>query len=417
MSEDLARKLHQAIKDNNLTAVDIILQNEAQRADASYTVDNKSALGTAAEGGSCAITELLIKHGCDINVGAAILKSPVFLAARCGHLDLVKLLVKSGANLSLRNAAGNTPFHEACLNGHLDIVKYLMSLPGCDVNDRTNGKETPLHMASLKGHLDIAKELIKAGADLFAVKGGVGPSAIHLATASDRADIIDLLINSGVDVDTAIQENDRTAIHIASISGSVKAAKILISHNCDVNKISIENDEMKSPLLKAVELNKTEIARLLIDAGADLDHGDHYGATPLIMATHFHNLELVYSLVQAGCNVNKKTKNGLTPFRIALQPYPNVWMMNLFIMAGAVVSDHNLSNLKEMSTQKSYFSAEDMLYLVTLARNPFSLKNCCRIAIRSVLKKPVCNSTGNLQLPSQLTDFLHLKELEESKVR
>ncbi|XP_060081039.1 ankyrin-3-like [Ylistrum balloti] len=411
MSEDLAKNLHQAIKDNNLKAVDLILQNEVQKEDPNFTVDHKSALGAAAEFGNCAIAELLIKQGCDINVGAAILKSPVFLAARCGHLDLVKFLIESGADISLRNAAGNTPFHEACLNGHLDIVQYLLGQPGCDVNDRTNGKETALHMASLKGHLDIAKELLRAGADMFAVKGGVGPSAIHLATASDSAEIVDLLIRSGVDVDTAIQGNDRTAIHIASISGSLKSAKVLISHNCDVNKISMENEEMKSPLLKAVELNKTEIAFLLMDAGADLDHGDHYGATPLIMATHHHFLDLVYLLVQAGCNVNKKTKNGLTPFRTALQPYPQVWMMTLLIVTGAVVSDSELSILKEMTTQKCYFSAGDMLNLVMLARNPLNLKNCCRIVIRSAIKKPVWASTSALPLPSTLIDFLHLEDL------
>ncbi|XP_033726815.1 putative ankyrin repeat protein RF_0381 [Pecten maximus] len=414
MSEDLVN-LHKAIKENNLKVVDGILQNEAQREDPNYTLDNKAALGTAAEVGHCEIGELLIKHGCDVNVGAAILKSPVFLAARCGHLEFVKLLIQHGANISLRNAAGNTPFHEACLNGHLEIVQYLLSQLGCDVNDRTNGKETPLHMASLNGHINIAKELLRAGADMSAVKGGVGPSAIHLATASDSSEIVELLINSGVDVDMTIKENDRTAIHIACISGSIKSAKVLISHKCDVNKISMENDEMKSPLLKAVELNKTELARLLIEAGADLNHGDHYGATPLIMATHFHNLDLVYMLVQAGCDVNKKTKNGLTPFKTALQPYPHVWMMTLFIVAGAVVSDHDVSMLKAMTTQKSYFSTEDMTGLIMLARNPSNLKNYCRNTIRSVIKKPVSAYTGTLSLPSILIDYLHLKELEGSK--
>lgn len=415
MSENLVYKLHTAIKEDNFTAVNKILQNDEQKDDPNYSLDNKAALGAAAEIGNCKIGELLIKYGCDINVGAWVLKSPVFLASRCGHLDFVKLLVSHGANTTLRNAAGNTPFHEACLNGHLDIVQYFLSRPDCDVNDRTNGKETPLHMASLKGHVNIAKELIRAGADMFAVKGGVGPSAIHLAAASDSEEIIKLLIESGVDVDTVIQGNDRTAIHIACISGSIKTVRILISHHCDVNKISTENDEMKSPLLKAVELKKTEIARLLIDAGADLNHADHYGATPLIKATHFHYLDLVYMLVQAGCDVNKRTKNGLSPFRVALQPYPNVWMMTLFIVTGAVISDHEFTMLEAMSAQKTDFSTEEMRSLQMLARNPTNLKNCCRNTIRSTIRKPVCSFARSLDLPSVLIDYLNLKEFEELK--
>jgi ankyrin repeat protein len=64
----------------------------------------------------------------------------------------------------------------------------------------------------------------------------------------------------------------------------------------------------------------TEIARMLIAAGASVDARDHGGFTALMSAAQQRDPERVHELLAAGANPNARDVEGRTPLLIALSP-------------------------------------------------------------------------------------------------
>jgi ankyrin repeat protein len=60
-----------------------------------------------------------------------------------------------------------------------------------------------------------------------------------------------------------------------------------------------------------------ESARLLLDAGADVNQTTEYGWTPLLTATNNRNYRLATSLMDRGADVNLANKGGWTPLYLA----------------------------------------------------------------------------------------------------
>lgn len=81
--------------------------------------------------------------------------------------------------------------------------------------------------------------------------------AIHLV---GRVEIVDLLIKNGADVNATDKVHGQTPLHYC------------IARSSNISNIS------------DVSLNRFEIAKLLVESGADQDISDHYGNTPLQMA-------------------------------------------------------------------------------------------------------------------------------------
>ena len=64
-----------------------------------------------------------------------------------------------------------------------------------------------------------------------------------------------------------------------------------------------------SPLMTAVTQGRTEIARMLIEKGANVNATVMFGVTPLIGAAMSDDAEMVQLLLGRGANVNAKSNN------------------------------------------------------------------------------------------------------------
>jgi ankyrin repeat protein len=79
-----------------------------------------------------------------------------------------------------------------------------------------------------------------------------------------------------------------------------------------------QDEDGFTPLHWAVRDRSVEIARMLIDAGADLDVQDTWGSdTPLHDAAFFGRVEIARMLIDAKANVNVQDKSGWTPLHMA----------------------------------------------------------------------------------------------------
>lgn len=79
------------------------------------------------------------------------------------------------------------------------------------------------------------------------------------------------------------------------------------------------DDRGQHPLHVAVIRNERIIARLLIEAGADLNERDNEGNTALHFAAAAHDPELVKVLLEGGAAINALDSHGNTPLHIAAQ--------------------------------------------------------------------------------------------------
>lgn len=171
---------------------------------------------------------------------------------------------------------------------------------------------TPLHWIAVDGNKKIAKFLIAKGADVNAVDID-GCTPLHCAVYSnhekDAEDGERLSMRMGY-VD--LGENGTTP-YWATVEGHTEIAKLLIASGADVNAV---NNEGETPLFLAASNNCKEIAKLLISNGADVNSVEGRGYTPLHWASAGGYTEIVKLLISNGANVNT-VGNADTPLSMA----------------------------------------------------------------------------------------------------
>jgi ankyrin repeat protein len=83
-----------------------------------------------------------------------------------------------------------------------------------------------------------------------------------------------------------------------------------------------------------------ELAKILIDAGADLNYQDKNGHTALMYCVYFDNINLLKLLIDNGANLNLKNTSGCTALYISGY-YKNLDIANILIQSGADVTIKN----------------------------------------------------------------------------
>lgn len=199
---------------------------------------------------------------------------------------------------------------------------------GEDVNEKVQGNY-PLNVAALFGPAELVGVLLDAEADIEKPgRGGLRP--LHNAAAMARSDIVALLIRKGAVVD-AKDRKGRTPLNYftAMAKSDIETVKLLLAAGADPNT---EDMDQWAPLNYAVRYSgNVELGRVLIAAGADINHRKDNGESPVGTATFHMNYEFAKMLVLAGADVNQVDNDGRTP----LSYVKDVAMRQLLIEAGA----------------------------------------------------------------------------------
>jgi len=107
-------------------------------------------------------------------------------------------------------------------------------------------------------------------------------------------------------------ETPKVDIHTAVLSNNTEAVKEHIKAGSDIN----EKDKFggSSPLISAAVFGKTEIAKMLIDAGADLNIQNNDGSTALVTAAFFCRPQIVKMLLEKGADKTLKNNYKQTAY-------------------------------------------------------------------------------------------------------
>jgi len=285
-----------------------------------------TALMAAAMNGHLEVVELLLSAKAKVDARSASRDTALMLAAREGRTEVVKALLRAKAKVNARRDGGDTALIFACQRLQLGVVEALIAA-GADVNIETKLYHLrPLSAACTDSHETWARR----------EKLPIDPSA--------RIEIVRRLLAAAAVVDFQ-DEYGRTPLTRASAAGFSDVVKALLAAGANVNE--------QSPLLYALGENRMDVARLLIEAKADvhavLDRGD----TTLMLAASRGQLDLVQTFLNAGVGVNAANKGNLTPLMYAAEA-GHIDVLNALLAAGA-----DVNALSSLGTTAAYLAAKD----------------------------------------------------------
>ncbi|HUK03032.1 MAG TPA: ankyrin repeat domain-containing protein [Steroidobacteraceae bacterium] len=210
----------------------------------------------------------------------------------------VKRLLRAGARVSEANDYGVTPMQLASVTGDATIIKLLLDA-GADPESTNAEGQTALMAVARTGNVEAAKLLLKHGAKVDAREQWGEQTALMWASARRHPQMMELLISHGADINarsawrnwerhvTAESRAKRTnaggltPLMFAARENCRACVEVLLKHHVDVDK---PDPDGFAPVTVAILNGHWDIAKRLIDAGADVNQWDMYGQGPLYAA-------------------------------------------------------------------------------------------------------------------------------------
>jgi len=308
-----------------------------------------SEVADAAMHGDRSALRSLLEKKADVNAAQVDGTTALHWAVRANDLEMTEMLLKAGASASAANQSGATPMLLAATNGNAAILERLLQA-GADPNAPvTETGDTALMMAARTGMVDAVRVLLDHGAKVNTKENWGGTTALMWAVSERHPEVVKLLVERGADVNaksnfvpSASGRGFEGTAPVAAKSGQtpeefasgwltplmfaareddLESARILVQAGADVNAVGADG---KGALALALFDGSYAVANLLIDSHADVNHADAQRFTPLFWAVDRRNMEtapnfpwmvttdplpLIKKLLDAGANPNALVNN------------------------------------------------------------------------------------------------------------
>jgi hypothetical protein len=191
--------------------------------------------------------------------------------------------ISTTGDAETRIADTGEPMGEQAFNalrdGRTNDIRKLLDA-GMAVDVRNADGETLLMRTATQGNLPIAKLLIARGANVNAVtpinkEGNGGLTAMHSAMRVDAVDVVEALYKAGADPN-AISNQVWTPMHYAAYRGATKSIRYLHQRGVPIDK-PFNGGRGSTPMMVAVQEDRLDTIRLLLELGADQKQKDRYG--------------------------------------------------------------------------------------------------------------------------------------------
>ncbi|KAG0181661.1 hypothetical protein DFQ29_007537 [Apophysomyces sp. BC1021] len=202
---------------------------------------------------------------------------------KCEHIDLSTIvhLLSVGESANVQYKDGNTVFMRAIKLGYFPLFRELLS-SSIDHLVRNKDMESPLLIACKKNVPEIVQTYIE-----------------HVESEQ-------------IDVNICDQQHN-TPLSVAAMYGNQDAVKILL--RCG----ALPDLESSTSLIKAVRRKHYEIAKMILQAGADVDRKDDEQLAPLHHAVNTDKHQLVQLLLESGADVHAINGKSQTALHLAIE--------------------------------------------------------------------------------------------------
>jgi uncharacterized protein len=314
---------------------------------------SNSPVADAAMNGDVATVRALVQQKADVNAVQTDGATAIQWAVYRDDLEMADVLIAAGANIKLANREGATPLYLASLHGSEPMIEKLLQAGG-DPNQLGPEGETPLMLVARTGNLDAIRLLLDHHADVNAKDKLRGTTALMWATEQSHPEAVKLLVEHGATVSAATNVDSRnsrnnlantvtqrlrssfgvlgqrTSAPPPAAAAPPKAQPPAAVNNVPPNQPNGEDEVVSffrrpakkdggglTPLVYAARENCMECARILVEAGADVNQRTFYGWTPLLVATQNRHYKLAEYFLEHGANPNTPNNGGWTPLYLA----------------------------------------------------------------------------------------------------
>ncbi len=287
------------------------------------TDDRQTALTVAARAGHAAVIPALLAAGADPNArvrgkyGETGI-TPLMLAAQAGHTEAARALLEGGASVHARtdlafgnseSMGGETALQATMSSDHFDpAMVALLVEAGAYPDARNEGEKTPLIIATVYEILPIIELLLAAGANPNSPYRDWGGQTL-LRAAADRENAVVYQLFRSAGAVPGPRDQLHEALNNAAARGITELVDALLADG-----IAIDTPcNGKTPLAAAVGGGQWELARRLIDLGADPNGGEPGHNRPLHEAAIGGNPQIVQLLLDRGADPKAEATPGWTP--------------------------------------------------------------------------------------------------------
>jgi len=334
---------------------------------ASTVVAAGSDVADAAKRGDKAAVRTLLAQKADVNARQPDGDTALHWAAWRDDVELATVLLRAGANANPANLTGATPLQLASVNGNAAMIEVLLKA-GVDANTPLSKyNDTALMLAARTGKPEAIRVLLEHGADVNARENWGGTTAVMWAASEKHPAIVEMLaahsadlnarskivqppkrrgdgnmmgyaprelkpsekpesLVDGRDLNLLTASGGLTPLMFAVREGDMDSAKILVNAGANLNAAA---GDLSTALGLAIQNGFYELASFLIDKGADVNQSDVLQCSPLFLAVHVRNqdtsvgipwivtadaLPLIKKLLDKGADPNHRVKF-TPPFR------------------------------------------------------------------------------------------------------
>jgi uncharacterized protein len=290
-----------------------------------------TAVADAARADDLGAVHKLIKEHADVNLAANDGSSALLWAAYHSNVEMTKALLAAGAVVDAANHYGVTPLLQASRNGDVETIRALLDAGAQPTRWHAEG-ETPLMAAARTGKVEAVQLLLSKGSFVNAADPFQEETALMWASAEGHVEVVKTLLTAGADPNlkahvSLITERKNadhpsggfTALMFAVRNGYEDVVEALVKGGAD---LKLTNADGATATIIAIVNDRFDLAKELIDLGADPNDGSLYFAVDMHDATidmrahdgsrlqpshpnQMTSLSLVKSLLDLNADVNK----------------------------------------------------------------------------------------------------------------
>ncbi|XP_016939400.3 kinase D-interacting substrate of 220 kDa isoform X1 [Drosophila suzukii] len=393
---DLATPLHYAACWGHEECVRILLEHSAP-----INVVNSEGYAPLHVGaGFPGVTKLLIKHGALVNAKTlSDGKTALHVAIESKSPESARLLLQTNININDTDDEGETPLMTAIACSLVDLAEELVER-GARINIQDKENHTALQYAVRGRHVQMVKLLLERGARRLASQ-----HLLHVAVEYNDRQIVQLLVQYGESL--LVRDSDNfTPIMLAIHLQRPEMLEYLLSVAEEQRKLGLYSDVQDEGLVlfavQQIDCVKefSLILRVLL-AKLPSARKDLYGCgaptivcglifcqTPLSRAINLHRLELAEFLIHEGCNLAQICREHVVNELRANCSPTSLAFARLLCNSGFLFPHKHRPLPKDWPPVRLEFEREMALF----GSQPRSLQSLARLHIRRCLLKSLRTS-------------------------